>query len=285
MLDYAYFDGEFIASDRPVLKLDDRGFHFGDGLFETILVQGGHALFLMEHLARMQRGMSALDLDADLDTDKIRGVLGVLVERNGVDTMLAKLVIWRNGEADLLTPATSSSRVAIICRHVPDYPAQIYEAGVEVITMTIDRSSMSDIKALCYLPNMISRQKAAANGAFEALMVTRSGIVEEGSICNLLLVRHRMVVIPSHEKHILAGVTQGQVARIAGELGWAVREDAIYREELFSADELMLTNTSAGIVPVVSVDGRLIGAGVPGAMTIKLSGCYRERVKRQIFNQ
>lgn len=278
LLQYAYLDGVIIEADGPHLSLDDRGFHFGDGLFETVLVKNGHALFLIEHLQRMEQGAEVLGLEMSVGTEDIKSAIKELNSLNKAGSMLAKLMIWRRGSADALAPATSKGRAAIICRAVPEYPSVIYEQGIEVSTIKMDRSSLGYVKSLCYLPSVLARGRSAKSGTFETIFIDKASLVEEGATSNILFVKDRTIIVPMHNGHILAGVTQKSAVRIAEQIGPEVRYENVWHKEVPSMDEMMLTNTSAGIVPVKSVDGIRIGIDCPGPITELLRKEYENLV-------
>lgn len=275
MLKYAYLDDHLIDTGRPHLYLDDRAWHFGDGVFETLLFQNGHALFADEHWARLTQGCVELDLDVPMKLALLAETIGELAMANEVEIMLAKIVIWRAGSADILKPLGKASRMAIICRIAPDYPESVYERGVEVVSFRMDRSSISSIKSLCYLTSVLARHEAARSNAFEAIFVTSSGLVEEASAANVMVVKGDALLVPDHARHILPGVTQKAVIELAGRYGLEPIWKPLTYEELLDGDEIMLTFTSAGVVPVIAVDGRKIGRGTPGHQVSSLVADYK----------
>ena len=271
-----YLDGEFVPEGEARVSVNDRGFLFGDGVYEVIRVYGGRPYLLDPHMDRLRRGLRALRIDFD-DLDAVEKAAGRLLEANAVDGHGTIYIQVTRGTAprrhafpDPGTPPT----VYVAARPLTPHPESYWLDGVDAITVPDNRWGRCDIKSIALLPNVLANQAAHAADVFEALFV-RDGIVIEGSHSNLWGVyRNRLVTYPA-SNYILPGITRARVFELADELGIDAREGLLHFHELHDIDELFLSGTTTEIMPVVRVDGREIVDGEPGPVTRKLQDAFR----------
>ncbi len=272
-----YLNGDYVPRDEATISVYDRGFLFADGVYEVIRIYGGQPYLMAPHLARMERGLKALQIRFR-DTDRIVQAAERLIQENEVHGDGAIYIQVTRGAAIPRhhafpardTPAT----VFVTVDPITPPPEEYWIDGVDAITVPDNRWARCDIKSVALLPNALANQAAHAAGAFEALFV-RDGVVIEGSHSNLWGVhRDRLITYPA-SNYILPGITRARVFEIADQLGIDVERGMIYREQLYEMDELFLSGTTTEIMPVVRVDGREIVDGEPGPVTQKLLDAYR----------
>jgi D-alanine transaminase len=260
--------------------VDDRGFLFADGVYEVIRIYGGRLHRASDHMERMKRGLTALQIGFR-DMDEVSAAMDRLIEENGIDGDGTVYIQISRGSAPRRhafpargTPPT----VYVAAEPYKNHPEEYWVDGVDAITVPDNRWARCDIKSIALLPNVLANQAAHAAGAFEALFV-KDGVVIEGSHSNLWGVhRDRLITYPA-SNYTLPGITRAEVFELAGELGIEAREGMIYHDQLFEMDELFLSGTTTEIMPVVRVDGRDILDGEPGPITRRLLAAYRKRTQ------
>ncbi|HEX6938978.1 MAG TPA: D-amino acid aminotransferase [Longimicrobiales bacterium] len=271
-----YLNGDYLPQSEARISVDDRGFLFSDGVYEVIRVYRGRPYLLPEHLCRLAAGVQALEIRFDR-FDELRDAAQRLIQENGVDGDANIYIQITRGAAPrkhAFPPADTPPTVYIAVKPITPHPEAYYREGVDAITTPDTRWARCDIKTVSLLPNVLANQKAHAAGAFEALFV-RDGIVLEGSHSNLLAVVDGAVVTYPKCNYILPGITRDRVLAIAAKLGIPVREGPIFADRLFDVDELFLSGTTTEVMPIARVDGRPIGNGKPGPVTLRLQEAYR----------
>ena len=272
-----YLDGEFMPEGEARVSVNDRGFLFGDGVYEVIRVYGGRPYLMDPHMARLRRGLRALRIRLD-DLDPVREAAHRLLDGNGIDGDGTIYIQVTRGTAprrhafpDRGTPPT----VYVAARPLTPHPESYWLDGVDAITVPDNRWARCDIKSISLLPNVLANEAAHAADAFEALYV-RDGVVVEGSHSNLWGVhRGRLVTYPA-SNYILAGITRARVFELADELGIEATEGLIHYDALHELDEIFLSGTTTEIMPIVRVDDIEVVDGQPGPVTRKVQDAFRE---------
>ena len=260
-----YLNGSFLPQEQAMVPVMDRGFLFGDGIYEVIPVYGKRLFRLTEHLQRLDRSLSAIGIANPHDEADWQAILEELIAGVPGDELSVYLQVTRGvGSArdhrispDLVPTVFASASPA----HPPD--AEHQQQGIRCITTDDIRWSRCDIKAITLLPAVLLRQQASEAGAQEALLV-RDGQVTEGSVSNVFMVHNDTLVTPPNSHLLLPGVTRGLVLELAAEAGMTIEQRAIPVAELFEADELWISGSLKEILNVVEVDDRTIGDGRPG---------------------
>ncbi|HEX7119238.1 MAG TPA: D-amino acid aminotransferase [Longimicrobiales bacterium] len=271
-----YLNGEFVPQSEARVSVDDRAFLFSDGVYEVIRVYRGRPFLLPEHLCRLGGGVQALDIRFDAFTELREAALR-LIEENDVTGDANIYIQVTRGAAPrkhAFPPADTPPTVYIAVKPITPHPDAYFSEGVDAITVPDTRWARCDIKTVSLLPNVLANQKAHAAGAFEALFI-RDGIVLEGSHSNLLAVYDGTLVTYPKCNYILPGITRDRILALAEKSGIPVREGPIFADRLFDADELFLSGTTTEVMPVTRVDGRPIGDGTPGPVTLRLQEAYR----------
>jgi D-alanine transaminase len=278
----AYLNGHFLPRSTASVPVDDRGFVFGDGVYEVWRAVGG-ALFEMDrHLARLQWGLDELRIPRPelANPDRLRDVARrLLTDSDLLDGDATLYVEITRGAAPRTHqfPAGSVSPTVYATVNRLVTPEDVRTRGAECITVPDVRWLRCDLKTIQLLPNVLAKQAAAERGAIEAIMV-RDGVVTEGSHTNVIGVFDGLLRTHQANHLVLQGVTRGVVLDIARSLGMAVREEAFGVGDLPRLDELFLVGTTTDVMPVVRVDGKPVGEGTPGPVARRLQTELRGRL-------
>jgi len=280
-------NGALVPKEQAVVSVFDHGLLYGDGVFEGIRVYSGRVFLLPEHVDRLYESARAIRLEIPIDKAAMTRAVEETVAANGVRDGYVRLVVTRGaGSLGLDIRKTSHPQVIIIADSITLYPPEMYEKGMSIVTASTIRNHPAAlsprIKSLNYLNNILAKIEGTDAGAPEALMLNHKGDVAECTGDNVFLVKDGIVLTPPKDAGILDGITRGAVIRIAREAGYEVREATVQRHDVYVADECFLTGTAAEIVPVVSVDGRAIGSGKPGAVTIDLRKRFQRFARGEI---
>lgn len=280
-----YLDGQLVPKSEAKVSVFDHGFLYGDGIFEGIRIYSGNIFKLHEHLVRLYESAQSICLDIPLTMEEMEEATVETVRANNLQDGYIRLVVSR-GAGDLgLDPANCPKAcVVIIADQVRLYPQELYEKGLDIITVATRRNTVDalnpKIKSLNYLNNVLVKLEARRAGVLEALMLNNEGFVCEASGDNVFLVKNGRLLTPPGYLGALEGVTKNAVMDIARDLGYEVQEVPFTRHDVFVADEVFLTGTAAEVIPVVNVDGRVIGNGRPGEITKQLISAFREIVTK-----
>lgn len=271
-----YLNGTYVPYEEAVIPVEDRGFLFGDGIYEVVRIYGGRPFALEAHLRRMRRSAAELHLPWPETAADLPAVIHRLVAENGHREAMAYMQITR-GVAPRAHPFPRAAQptVLVLSRTVTPLPAAAYEQGVDAITTPDIRWHRADIKTINLAANVLAKQEAVEKGAHEALFV-RDGVIIEGSSTNVFAVREGTLITFPLSHLILAGITRGIVLELAREAGYPVREEPIFLSDLPRLQELFVTGTLSEVLPIVRVDGKEIGTGRPGPITRALMQKYRE---------
>lgn len=278
MSDLVYFGGEFVSRERAAVSIDDRGFLFGDAVYEVIRAVRGRFVEPERHLRRLERSLRETGLPAS-GVDLL-AVATDLLRRNGLDGREATVYVQvSRGAAPRQHPfPPQGTPPTVLVTAMPFTPrTDLIAAGVAAITLPDVRWSRCDIKSVNLLPNVLAAQRAAAAGAVEAILV-RDGVVTEATRSNVLAVVGGVVRTHPTGPLILPGVTREVVLELALEADIPVREEELGADELFAAEEVLLTGTTSDVMPVVTVDGRAVGGGRPGPVGRRLASLLATRI-------
>lgn len=272
-----YLNGTFVPLADAKVHVEDRGFTFGDGIYEVMRIVGGRGFRPDEHRARLRRGLEALEIPAQADA--LMDVMLETARRSGLVEGTVYLQVTR-GTATRKHAFPENARPTTVAwaRPFPPRSAKEWEAGVACITHPDERHGLCEIKTTSLLPNVLANEKAHRAGAYEALFV-RDGVVTEGTHASAFAVIEG--VVRTHPvQNILPGVTRALVLELARAQGLPVREEAVAIGRFREADELFLTGTTTEVLGVVRLDGRPVGGSEPGPVTRALFEAYRAEVER-----
>src|SRR4051794_33128335 len=275
-----YISGQLYDKEDAKISVYDHGLLYGDGVFEGIRSYGGKVFRLDEHLERLWDSAKAIWLEIPMTREAMAKAVIDTLKVNKIDDGYIRLIVTRGAGTLGLDPnRTSNPQVIIITDKISLYPQELYEKGLEIITVSTQRSHSAAlsprIKSLNYLNNILAKIEGLQAGCIEALMLNHKGEVAECTGDNIFLVRKGELWTPPLEAGILDGVTRDAVIEVARNAEIEVRETPLTKHDVYIADECFLTGTAAEIIPVVKVDSRTIGTGKPGAVTRDLEERFK----------
>jgi branched-chain amino acid aminotransferase len=276
-----YVDGTLYGKDDAKVSVFDHGFLYGDGVFEGIRAYEGNVFRLKEHIDRLYRSAHTIALDIPLTPEQMTQAVLETIAANEEKDAYIRLVVSR-GPGDLGIDPANCGRptVVIIVAEIKLYPKELYETGASIVTSSVRRIPIQcldpRIKSLNYLNNIMAKIDAKRAGALEAVMLNQQGRVAECTADNLFFVDGGALKTPGLMNGALPGITRATVLEIGAALGLPTEEGNYGLHDLYNADEVFLTGTGAEIMPVISVDGRKVGTGKPGATTKRLLDEFRK---------
>ena len=277
----AYVDGRYMDLRAAAVPVEDRGLQFADSVYEVIALVAGRLVDLEQHLMRLARSRGGLAIPAPMTDSAIRVVLGEIVRRNKLSNGLLYMQVTR-GQAprNHLLPARPGPSLMVTLRPWTPFAAAL-AAGVSVASSPDLRWRRCDLKTTGLLANVLAKQQAHENGAFECWMVSE-GVVTEGASSNAWIVRDGYVQTHPLGPRVLGGITRELILELAAADGIKVVERGFSPDEVAAADEAFNTSTSSFIVPVITFDGKRIGTGRPGPVTCRLRDLYRDHVSSPV---
>jgi D-alanine transaminase len=257
----------------------DRGFLFGDGIYEVIPVFAGKMLRLDEHLGRLQNSLNRIALRNPHSEDQWKKIFTALLDENAGEDRAIYLQITRGAyvKRDLSMPPESDIEPTVFAMvlQVVQPDIEVTSAGISVVTIDDFRWDACDIKSTSLVANVMLRHQASSAGVEDAILIKRDRVTE-GTASNVFIVKDNVLITPPTSKQLLPGITRDLVIEIARNNAISVEEREIAVSELSDADEIWMTSSTREIAPVVSLDGRVVGAGEPGRMWSKLVTLYQE---------
>lgn len=271
---YAWNGEQIIERASAATDVEDRGYNFGDGVYEVFRIYSGEIFAEMLHWARLERSVEQIHMKMPLPIHAFQRGINELMRADEIDTGIIYLQVTRGVAPRAHLFPSSAVRPVIVALTKPmARPITDLERGVAVITLPDLRWLRCDIKSLNLLPNVLAKQAAAEAGAAEAIL-HRYGVVTEGSSSNVAIVRDGMIVTHPANELILHGITRAIVCELAERLGIPLTEKGYSVEELRDADEAFLMSTTSEVMPIVQCDGRPVGSGVPGPITRRLQQTF-----------
>jgi len=276
-----YIDGKLYDKEDAKISVYDHGFLYGDGVFEGIRSYGGKVFRLAEHLDRLWDSAKAIWLEIPISKQQMAKAIVDTLAVNGIEDGYIRVIVTRGAGTLGLDPnRCSHPQVIVIADLISLYPDELYREGLEIVTVSVMRNHPAAlsprIKSLNYLNNILAKIEGLQAGCMEALMLNHKGEVAECTGDNLFLVRRQRLLTPPNEAGILEGITRDAVIGLALGMDIEVAEVPLTKHDVYIADECFLTGTAAEVVPVVKVDSRTIGEGVPGPITRELMTRFRE---------
>lgn len=281
-----YLDGRVVDASQARVSVFDRGFLFGDGVFESMRSLRGHVFRLERHLARLQQSASLIELTLPLTEVAFRAAIDSLLQANGLREARLRLTVTRGpGRPGDYVEATGPPTTVITASSFQELDPRLYERGVSVVTSSrcaIPIAAINPaIKSISRLASVLARREASRAGAFESLLLNTDGCVTEGTASNLFLVVGGALSTPATADGSLPGVTREAVIELAGKAGLHTAEERVPAARLAQAEEVFLTNTSWGVLPVAAVDGRPVASGLAGPVGRMLRDAYHALLIRE----
>ena len=284
MPELAYLNGKILPIHETYVPVEDRGYQFGDAVYEFIASYHGKLFCLEQHLDRLKNSMERMSFPK-IERAFIEHAINDLftkadIARAGIYIQISRGVAPRDHAWD----KGLKTQLLMTIKKIKEYPLELREKGIEIITLEDERWSNCDIKTIQILPNAMAKQKARDNGAFDAIFVSKDGIVREGTSSNFFMVRNGKIITHPLTKNILPGITRKVTLDIAGSMGIKIQEKFISKAELFSADEAFLTGTISEILGIIAIDKYSIGTGRPGEITKKLYTAFKKNWTNKKIN-
>lgn len=282
-----YINGKFYDKENAKVSVFDHGLLYGDGVFEGIRSYSRMVFKLKEHVERLFESAHTIMLEIPLSRQEMIKAVVATLKANNLDNAYIRLVVTR-GEGDLgLDPRKCRGRstVIIIADKIALYPEKFYKEGLSIITVPTVRNLPEalnpQIKSLNYLNNILAKIEAVNSGHDEAIMLDSMGYVAECTGDNIFIAKHNHLYTPPQCMGTLRGITRDSIMDLARRGNIPVHEHVITRHEVYISDECFLTGTAAELIPVVRVDGRLIGSGKPGKLTLSLMKKFKDLTKKE----
>ncbi|MBU4304304.1 MAG: branched-chain-amino-acid transaminase [Candidatus Omnitrophica bacterium] len=281
-----YIDGKLINKEDAKVSVFDHGLLYGDGVFEGIRSYDCLVFKLKEHIDRLYESAHSILLEIPLTRKEMSNAVITTLKANKLKDAYIRLVVTR-GEGDLGLDPRKCPRptIIIITDKIVLYPEQLYKEGLKIITVPTVRNLPEalnpQIKSLNYLNNILAKIEAINSGVQEAIMLNSLGFVAECTGDNVFVVKNNGLYTPPPSMGILRGITRDTVIALAEKSKIRTCENIITRHEVFNADEVFLTGTAAELIPVVYVDGRRIGDGKPGKITLELMREFKKITRKE----
>lgn len=272
----AYLNGEFIPLDQAKVSVLDRGFIFGDGIYEVVPVYSGKPFRWDNHQARLNRSLKRISIDNPMTNDGWAKLVQSLIKRHPWKDQFIYMQITRGvAKREHLFPKEATPTVFAMCSQLVPLPAETFTKGIRTVTMPDERWLNCDIKSTSLLGNVLARQSAADADATECLMF-RDGLLTEGSASNIWIIRNGRVLAPKRDRRILEGIRVGLMEELCQASGLTLEFRNIERSEVFAADEILVTSATKEVVPATLLDGQAVGAGVPGPIFHQIHAAYQQ---------
>lgn len=270
-----YISGKHYDKEDAKISVYDHGLLYGDGVFEGMRSYGGKVFRLAEHLDRLWDSAQSIWLKIPISREAMAKAVNETLKLNGITDGYIRLVVTRgSGTLGLDPNKCPQPEVIIITDHIQLYPEEFYTNGLEIITASTIRNHSAAlsprIKSLNYLNNILAKIEGLKAGCVEALMLNAKGEVAECTGDNIFLVKRGQLLTPPIDAGILEGITRNAVMELAQKAGVTVKEMALTKHDVYTADECFLTGSAAEVIPVVKIDSRVIGNGKPGPLTCDL---------------
>jgi D-alanine transaminase len=267
----AYVNGEFLPLERATVRVEDRGFQFADGVYEVVRTYGGKPFATDAHLARLSRSLEAIELKIPHSTEQLKSIIHEGIQRSGFAEAIIYVQITRGcAPRHRGIPKNAEPTIVMTVRELGVAATKPRGNGIAVITLPEFRWARCDIKSIALLPSVLAYHAAKKAGADDAIFVEDDGTVNEATAGNTFVITRGRLRTPPKSLRILPGVTRDKLLEAARAAGIETTEEQITKAELYAADEIFLTSTTAEVVPVVTVDGKPIGAGKPGPVSARI---------------
>ncbi len=285
MADKVWLGDKLVEEADAKISVFDHCLLYGDGIFEGMRCYSGKVFRLKEHLDRLWDSAKALHLEIPMTREQITDATYATLKANGHDDAYIRLVVTRGcGNLGLDLDRCKNPMVIIIAQGLSLYSDDLYVKGMKLVTASTLRmpsSSMNPrIKSCNYLNNILAKYEGTIAGCEEVLILNHQGNVAECSGDNIFIVKKGVLYTPATDSCLLEGITRAAVIEVAAELQIPFKERTITRHDVYISDECFLTGSAAEVIPVTSVDNRIIGSGVAGPITTKILAAYRKMVRQ-----
>jgi D-alanine transaminase len=277
----AYLNGMFCPIAEAKVSIEDRGFQFGDSVYEVVVTYDGRPFLLDPHMKRMARSAAQIGLDYDFEDRPLEPIIEEGLRRSGIADAVVYIQLTRGvaPRAHAVPDHPIEPTVVMTFKPRPPVSPENRQRGVSVITVLDDRWARCFIKAVTLLPNVLAKTEAVRRGFYDALFVSPGGEVREATSANVFVVRDRRIAMPPRDESVLHGITQGFIMECAEAIDIPIEERVIRREDLPTADEAFLSNTMVEVMPVTRIDDHPVGDGTVGPVTKRVYEEFGRRVR------
>lgn len=280
MPELAFVNGEFMPIEEATVPIEDRGYQFGDAVYEVVNSFNGKFFGLEEHLDRLERSLRELSYPA-VSRDKVKAGMLEILKRSGMDRASVYLQISRGvAPRNHAYSGVNGVQMIMTVREVKEVPEALRAKGVAAITVEDIRWARCDIKTVQLLANALAKQKAVETGVYDAIFVTKEGVVRETTISNLLIFKDGVVITHPADQRILNGITRMMTIDCCREMSLPIEEQTFTAKEMCAADEVFLTGTTIEVLPVVTIDDQVVADGEPGPISKLLYEALHEKIHR-----
>ncbi|WP_053367432.1 D-amino-acid transaminase [Bacillus sp. FJAT-27245] len=280
-MEYVVLNGEIIERDKAKIDVEDRGYQFGDGVYEVIRVYNGRMFTALEHLERLVSSAEKIGMKLGWPIEDLEKLFNSLIEKNQLGTGIVYMQVTRgtSPRSHAFPPAGVAQTLVAYTRDM-QRPANNLANGVKTILAEDIRWLRCDIKSLNLLGNILAKQKAAEAGCYEALL-HRGETVTEGSSSNIFIIKDGTVFTHPANNLILNGITRQTLEKLCVATGIPFVEKEFSVVDMLAADEIAVASTTTEIAAVVEVDGQPVGSGKPGPVSRKLQSLFEQEIERQ----
>jgi len=267
-MDEIYLNGSFLPRSKAQISIMDRGFLFGDGVYELIPVFNKKVFLLDEHLKRLKNSLNLIQMNEIKGLDKI---INTLIKKNIKNTFYIYLHITRGVQSSRnhIYSENIDSTILLMCEDYPAFSENLIKKGFQATIQDDFRWMKSNIKSISLLGNVLLKNHASSNGCYETLLV-RNKRLTEGSTSNVFIVKDEIIYTPKLSNELLPGVTRGLLIKLLNQNNLKVIESDIYQSDLINADEVWCSSSTNAVVPIVKVDDNIINDGKAGSITMKV---------------
>ena len=276
-----YLNEKFLPLEQAQVSVLDRGFLFADGVYEVIPAYGRHLLRLGDHLQRLQSSLDGIRLSNPLSNERWTQLLNELISKNDGDDQSIYVQVTRGAAEKRAHAFPTPVRHTVFCMSSPLLPVskQQLQQGITAITLDDIRWHACHIKSTALLANVLASQQAVDKNASEAILL-RDGVVTEGAVSNIFVVSNGIMLTPPKSPLLLPGITRDLIIELARSNAMVCKEQEISEQALRAADEIWITSSTREILPVVTLDGKVIADGKPGAVWHRMIDIYQEYKNR-----
>lgn len=281
-MSFSLWNDQIVKNEEVLVDKEDRGYQFGDGVYEVVKVYNGELFTATEHIDRFYDSAEIIRITIPYTKDKLHQLLHQLVEANNIDTGHVYFQITRGaGPRNHIFPGDDVKPVITGNAKENPRPLENFEKGVKATFVEDIRWLRCDIKSLNLLGAVLAKQEAYEKGCYEAIL-HRDEIITEGSSSNIYGVKEGVLYTHPANNLILNGITRQVIIKCAAEIGLAVNEQAMTKEQLLAMDEVIVSSTTSEVTPVIEIDGTVIGNGTPGEWTRKLQAQFETKIPKGI---
>jgi branched-chain amino acid aminotransferase len=282
---WIYLQDRFVPREEAKISVFDHGFLYGDGLFETFRAYNGVIFRLSQHLERLARSARRLEISL-LSPSRLESILYETLKRNALRDAILRLTLTRGeGEAGLDPALCEKPTLVVTARPFTGYPPESYLNGVSAVIVQVRRNAASaldpGIKTTSFLNNIMAKLEAKKAGADEGLFLNQEGYLSEGTTSNLFWIRQGKLETPSLAVGLLEGITREVVIDLARKKNIPTEEGCYKPDALFDSEEAFLTNSGFELMPVTRINGKRVGLGQPGPITLQLHYAFKEVIRER----